>query len=250
MTPFRIVVSWLAFSISCLAGLWIGWNLLSGLFTAAGGIIQGKGFRLGLPDNGWWLVESLVLAVLALAVIAPWLIRLIPGTLEKPPINRWLTEGSADKLNIAGRWLQALALLLVDGLLPFGAILSAILIGPELVQWVAMGPMALIDAVFFPGGREARPPYSLKLARYYTVEKRWEEAEEEYARMLSFYPDRLEAWQERLELASRRGIAVKPDPEDVLASGLKSLDTAADRESLYQSFTRAGGITIPRDLTG
>ena len=113
------------------------------------------------------------------------------------------------------------------------------LIAPEIAIVASSGFTRFIDAVFFPGGREAKPPYTLKLARCYVDKQRWEEAEAEYARMLSFYPDQPEAWQERLTLAfRRRDTSAGSTPEMVLAGALKALKTPTDREAVYQQFTR------------
>ena len=120
----------------------------------------------------------------------------------------------------------------------FLAVPSAVLIGPEVSQLFSLGPSAFIDAVFFPGGREARPPYTLKLARFYVQKNRWDDAEEEYARMLSFYPRALEAWEERLALAFRRGGEADPEPRKILASAIKALQRPEDREAIHKCFTR------------
>ena len=126
--------------------------------------------------------------------------------------------------------------LLLDAML---AVASAMLIAPEIAIVASSGFTRFIDAVFFPGGREAKPPYTLKLARFYVEKQRWEEAEAEYARMLSFYPDQPEAWQERLTLAfRRRDTSAGSTPEMVLAGALKALKTPTDREAVYQQFTR------------
>ena len=119
------------------------------------------------------------------------------------------------------------------------ALFLAFLIAPEISILSSSSFTRFIDAVFFPGAREAKPPYTLKLARFYVEKHRWEEAETEYARMLSFYPDQPEAWQERLTLAfRRRDTPAGSTPEMVLAEALKALKTPTDREAVYQQFTR------------
>lgn len=63
------------------------------------------------------------------------------------------------------------------------------------------------------------------------------EAEAEYARMLSFYPDQPEAWQERLALAFQRPAPADPEPSEMLAKGPKALTKPTDREALHRRFT-------------
>jgi len=90
----------------------------------------------------------------------------------------------------------------------------------------------------FPGGREKIPPYTLKLARFYREDQRLAEAEAEYARMLSFYPEQLEAWQERLDLAFRRKAEADPPPQEVLAGAINALPQPGDKEAIFQRFSR------------
>ena len=150
------------------------------------------------------------------------------------------TESFAENLNTVGRWLLVLLFFIWTFKGIWGAaILAAMLAAPELSILASSGFTRFIDAVFFPGAREAKPPYTLKLARFYVEKQRGEEAEAEYVRMLSFYPDQPEAWQERLTLAfRRRDTPAGSTPEMVLAEALKALKTPTDREAVYQQFTR------------
>lgn len=115
---------------------------------------------------------------------------------------------------------------------------TALLIAPELTQLASAGFTGFIDAVLFPGGREAKPPYTLKLARSYVEKQRWDEAEVEYARMLFFYPDQPEAWQERLALAFQHPGPAEPAPAKVLAASFKALSKPEDREAVHRRFTQ------------
>lgn len=244
MTIYRSVVNALAFILLLLYGVNTGWELLSRVVDWASSRLRGGNDPLSFPAGH--LIWSAGLAAVALLIGAPIIRRLLLFFRRLREESRF-DEGLADKLNVVGRWVFASLFLwfITSGAFPFFVILFGLLVAPEMALLFAAGPSAMVDAVFFPGGRETRPPYSLKLARFYTAENRWEEAEAEYARMLGFYPDMAEAWQERLELALRRGAEADPGPEEVLASGLKSLGIAADREALYQTFSRAGGSPGP-----
>ena len=69
-------------------------------------------------------------------------------------------------------------------------------------------------------------------------QQRLAEAEVEYARMLSFYPEQLEAWQERLDLAFRRKAEADPPPQEVLAGAIHALPQPGDKELIFQRFSR------------
>ena len=193
-----------------------------------------------------------------------------------PPSDSSLQENPwPARLNLAGRW--GFALIFVTGLLgvfprsvndfllcdpewpawmpwtPYSpifliflyGILAAILIAPEISQLASSGLTGFIDAVFFPNDRDRVPPYTLKLARFYVQQKRWADADSEFERVLSHHPQRLEAWMERLEAACLRSstpttdATADPDstPEAILASALKNLPTAADRDTIHARFT-------------
>lgn len=197
--------------------------------------------------------------LLALALIAPWVREWLfkKGWLIVP-----LGEEHALRINVIGRWVLTFLMLnaffgildypliefltfhpaVLAGLAMFFGILVMVLLVvflpvPEVTMLASSGFTGFIDAVFFPGGRESKPPYTLKLARFYVEKQRFDEAEAEYARMLSFYPDQVEAWQERLALAFRRTDEADPAPEEILAAAIKALRKAEDREVVHHIFT-------------
>ena len=152
-------------------------------------------------------------------------------------LEMWMSGTFAEKLNLGGRWILAAACLLLvfqGGF--FMALFMAFLIAPEVSILSSSGFTSFIDAVFFPGGREAKPPFTLKLARFYAENQRFDEAEAEYIRMLSFYPDQPEAWEERLALAFQRPAPADPGPAKVLAAAFKALSKPADRDALHRRF--------------
>ena len=261
MTPFRIVVSWLAFLFLLYRGVVLSIEGIQDFYGSRWSRWKLDDVRLGriLLWSPFWFL-------LALCLIAPWIRKLLIAA-NRLPENIRFDESSAEMLNLFARW--AFCLLFVAGFFqlvprnlgdfldytssssrdfgnifdlfyPFIAVISLVcVLAPELAAIASSGFTRFIDAVFFPGGREAKPPYTLKLARFYVEKQRWEEAETEYARMLSFYPDQPEDWQERLTLAFRRRDApAGSTPERVLAEALKALKAPTDREAVYQQFTR------------
>lgn len=58
----------------------------------------------------------------------------------------------------------------------------------------------LIDLVFLPGGRLERPMLNLKLPAHYIEQGRYEEALEEYTKILRHHPDEVEAYEKAIWL--------------------------------------------------
>ena len=249
MTTYRTVVSWLAFVLSAGIGISMGWDVVRSFLYGVRDGMQGRGFHMpsGFPMSD--VLPFMAMAVCALAIIAPWL-QMLATRYCWFGANHWFTISSAEKLNIGGRWLLSIGLAVLGGPLgllgglwflgtPLGFVfLLVFLIFPEVAQLFSLGPSAFIDAVFFPGGREAKPPYTVKLARFYVKKQRWEDAEDEYARMLSFYPGALEAWEERLALAFLRGANADPEPQKILALAIKALKRPEDQQVIHKRFTR------------
>lgn len=236
MNRQAFVISWLAYFGAVAYVGWRGWQFVRDYLDRIG---RSKSFTLHLKYDGetLWLIGLLI----AVAVMMfPWIKRVmifVRGLKSEEALN----DSAALVWNMSGRWLLAICLLLPMGgnfgvslLLAIGAM---ILVSPEFTAVFSSGFTTFIDAVFFPGGREKKPPYTLKLARFYVEKQRWEDAEIEYARMLSFYPDQPEAWQERLALAFRRPAPADPSPEEILAAGFKALRTVKEREALHRRFS-------------
>ena len=235
MTTYRTVVSWLAFVFSAGIGISMGWGVVKDFLASIRDVLHGRGFHMSFGHPMGELVASIAVAVLALAIIAPWL-QMLATRYRWFGANHWFTISSAERLNIAGRWLLSVVLGVMAG--PLGFLFPVFLIFPEVAQLFSLGPSAFIDAIFFPGGHEAMPPYTVKLARFYVKKQRWEDAEDEYARMLSFYPGALEAWEERLALAFLRGADADPEPQKILALAIKALKRPEDQQVIHKRFTR------------
>ena len=60
--------------------------------------------------------------------------------------------------------------------------------------------LALVDSIFFPGGKLSRPVKNLKLPAYYLNEGRYAEALDEYLKVLRHYPDEVEAYEKAIWL--------------------------------------------------
>jgi tetratricopeptide (TPR) repeat protein len=89
----------------------------------------------------------------------------------------------------------------------------------------------LVDSIFFPGGSLEKPVLNLKLPAYYIREKRYEEAREEYWKILKHYPKEVEPYEKLIWLA----IEVFEDPREAR----KVLGRARRRNiSLEQNYGR------------
>lgn len=224
-----------------------------------------------LTAPGDLVAWSALWAVVLLLLLAPWLRFLVAWAMcakHRPEISDPLSVS----LNAAGRWGFALlfGLSVLEVISPNAAgyvllnpadparwsgfnsafslalitgILSVILVAPEIAQLATSKLTGWIDAVFFPGGREKRPPFTLKLAEFYLGKGRWEEAETELARVLSYYPRELSAWELRLRVAFARKAEGEgqegPEPEEVLGSALRALKEPHEREAIHAAYLRA-----------
>jgi tetratricopeptide (TPR) repeat protein len=100
-----------------------------------------------------------------------------------------LKPDEIDPQNVHRLILGALAFLVGGGLL-----------WPEIFRVATKPFLLLIDQVFFPGGKLERPFLNLKLPAHYIDEGRYEEALEEYLKILKHYPDEKEAYERAIWL--------------------------------------------------
>lgn len=285
MTFFGTIVSWLASGWIILRSVQLTWAwgmdrfghkaVTSSRVSPAGPVHL---FYSPVTLDGI-LLASIPWALCGVAILLPWVWPLFQRITrgKRPAGGDWLVWS-----NLAGRWICAGLILgsLMDylprpikGFLTFDpyaspfslgdyftgimvivlwGLTAVLLIAPEAVRLGSSGFTGFIDSVFFPGARDKKPPYTIKLARFYVEKNRLDEAEAEFARMLKFYPQAPEAWQERLALAFLRErklrspaaageeLEAHPAPQAVLAAGLKALRTAADQEKLHAVFLRQG----------
>lgn len=243
-------ISWLAFPCALIYAWLRTWDVMR---EFARGLIRHG--RIAAPDLAslgagvgedtlWRLGLTIAVAVM----MVPWARKFLLFCRILHPDGAF-TENTALLLNVIGRWLIAACLILWNsetGAMLFSSIFAAVLIVPEATALITAGFTGFIDSLFFPGSREKKPPYTLKLARFYVQKQRWEDAEAEYARMRSFYPDRLEAWQESLRTAFALGDDADPPPEKILSKGLRKLKAPAEKEALFATFkAREKPVILP-----
>ena len=90
-------------------------------------------------------------------------------------------------------------------LLGIGALITgALLAAPELVRWAASPISGLLDSILLPS-ETVHPPVDFKLARFYAQTLRYDEACEEYVRILHYHPDNAEAHLEGIRAAALAG---------------------------------------------
>ena len=85
-----------------------------------------------------------------------------------------------------------------------GIIAGVVLIAPECVGWVLAPFMGLLDRILLPSESEP-PPVDYTLARLYSGQLRYEEACEEYAKILRYHPEQFSACLEGIDAAHRAG---------------------------------------------
>lgn len=74
-------------------------------------------------------------------------------------------------------------------------IIGALTIWTPLFALLTRPLIAMVDSIFFPGGKLEKPILNLKLPAYLINEGRYTEAQEEYRRILKYYPDEIEAYE-------------------------------------------------------
>lgn len=81
-----------------------------------------------------------------------------------------------------------------------GVVALIVLLAPELVRLTTWPAMKLIDSLIYPNERFKRPPLDFRLATFYVRRGLWEQAAEEYERILSYYPDNFETYEALLAI--------------------------------------------------
>ena len=85
-----------------------------------------------------------------------------------------------------------------------GLITGVLLIGPECVGWVLTPFNGLLDRILLPSDSDP-PPADYTLARLYGGQLRYDEACEEYAKIVHYHPEQITACLEGIEAARRAG---------------------------------------------
>ncbi len=87
--------------------------------------------------------------------------------------------------------------------------LGAIVLWQPLFTLLTRPLIAMVDSLFFPGGKLEKPTLNLKLPAYFINEGRYTEALEEYKRIMKHYPDEVEAYEKSIWLC--QDILNEPD---------------------------------------
>ncbi len=80
-------------------------------------------------------------------------------------------------------------------------ITSCLFIGPEIVHWTVYPIHYALDAILLPS-ETLRPPVDYTLARFYHRQRRYEEACEEYFKIIEYHPQEVSAYLEGIEAAT------------------------------------------------
>ncbi|MFN0129079.1 MAG: hypothetical protein ACKV19_20600 [Verrucomicrobiales bacterium] len=117
----------------------------------------------------------------------------------------------------------------------------AVLLPMPLWAKYAPNPLQWAGSIFFPSDPAGIPPLDLSVARYFAAARQWEKAADEFARVVEWHPSATEAWVGWMEAANHL-----PDASDqtreVLANGLRALESPAARDALYAAFAKTNAI--------
>ena len=134
------------------------------------------------------------------SVIVRWVVAGGIGLASLRTLSRVMTHADSMAGAFAGS-LFGLAMLIT----------ACLFIGPEIVQWVVFPIHRALDAILLPS-ETLRPPVDYTLARLYHRQWRYDEACEEYFKILEYHPQEVAAYLEGIEAATaanQRGTAHK-----------------------------------------
>ena len=101
-----------------------------------------------------------------------------------------MTHGE-NMMDVFGKSLYGLAMLIT----------ACLFIGPEIVHWTVYPIHRALDAILLPS-ESLRPPVDYTLAHFYHRQMRYEEACEEYFKILEYHPQEVAAYLEGIEAAT------------------------------------------------
>ncbi len=114
----------------------------------------------------------------------------------------------------------------------------AVLLPMPLWAKYAPNPLQWAGSIFFPSESAGTPPLDLSVARYFAAAHQWEKAADEFARVVEWHPSATEAWVGWMEAANH--LADAPDQtREVLANGLRVLQSPEARDALYAAFAKS-----------
>ncbi len=127
----------------------------------------------------------------------------------------------ADSVPLIGRSLLGIAAMVT------GALLAA----PEIVRWAVWPISSLLDSILMPS-EKVDPPVDFTLARFYGQNLRYDEACEEYEKILHYHPDNAEAYLEGIRAA---GLAGNEALAKKFYQGARRLLPAGDKRQLLDA---------------
>ena len=123
----------------------------------------------------------------------------------------------------------------------FGFIVAAtMLLLPETVPFVSRPFTAFIDGIYGTGPGKEKPPFDCRLARGYVKQERYEDAVDEYARVMKYHPKEMEPYRESIQVLLNK-LRDREGAEDVLDLGLRKLGSEAERTELLGLYRELGG---------
>jgi len=124
-------------------------------------------------------------------------------------VARWLAAGAlgawtARQFFVAGH-AEIPATGALHGFYALAGLLGTVLcVAPELVRWAVLPFNRVIDAILLPG-ESGTPPADYTLARFYCQQMRYDEAYEEYLKIIHYHPRELAAYVEGMMTAGQAG---------------------------------------------
>jgi tetratricopeptide (TPR) repeat protein len=143
------------------------------------------------------------------------------------------TEGGDDYLRVFVQCLFGLA----------SAVAGSVLVAPELAAWAVIPISSAFDAIFLGRRDFDPPPAAYTLARFYREQERYEEALEEYRKIIRYHPEEIAAYLEAIEIAQAN--ALPKVARRLYRTGLRKIRVAADREQLHSAYQSALAAPSP-----
>ena len=153
----------------------------------------------------------------------------------------FLVKKGIEKASITGSFFPILGAMVL--------ILSAtIVVIPELLHVFTRPLFALVDSIFFPGGKLSRPVLSYTLPEFYLKQRRFDDALDEFRKILRHYPNESKAYVGALEILLERYEEVEEEAaRELYAQAKKRLrDHPEDLAQVEACWHRLTGDWIAR----
>jgi len=146
-----------------------------------------------------------------------------------------IAKGALMLLQSAGNGGGGFAGAAAYGLFAFAlAIAGVLLISRELTTWVTAPIWRFLTGIVFPDEKFDRPPVNYALPRSYRNRQRFDDAIEEYRKILHHHPQELPAYLECMEVMAEAGDL--PGAQKVRATGLRRLRSPEARNEVKKKF--------------